>query len=558
LLNLPFQIFTMNRRFFCLIIVLLTGQLVLAQTTLERPKLVVGIVVDQMRQEYLYRFYEKYGAGGFRRLVSEGFMLTNAHYNYTPTVTGPGHASIYSGSTPAIHGIIGNDFYDKQAKKMVNCVEDPLYKPIGNASGNGDVSPWRMLSSTVTDELKLFTQKRSKVIGVSFKDRGAVLPAGHMADAAYWYDGKSGKFISSSYYMAKLPDWVIKFNALNLAEKYLSYDWNTLLPKDQYVESGPDDNPYERRLTGQEKSTFPYKLSQLRTKGNFELLGETPFANDFLTEMAKAALVNEQLGKHTVPDFLCISYSAPDVIGHRTGPNSIELEDVYLRLDKNIEDLLKNLDLEVGTGNYTVFLTADHGVADVPQYLKDNKIPAGYFNEDHLRAKLDEFLKGYYPGKDFIENISNQQIFLHHEAFQRDPKVSGIDMFIVTELIGKYLMTMEGVANFYTEAMLREGDYEADGAKGAIIRGYNNRRSGDIVFYLEPGWFDADSIQGTTHGSSYSYDTHVPVLFYGYGIKKGSSVRYHPITDIAPTISTLLKIKFPSGATGQPVEEIFE
>ncbi|MBA4056032.1 MAG: alkaline phosphatase [Marivirga sp.] len=548
----------MNRRLFSLFSLLLLGHLVIAQATPDRPKLVVGIVVDQMRQEYLYRFYDKFGTGGFRRLMNDGYMLKNAHYNYTPTVTGPGHASVYTGTTPAIHGIVGNDFYDKQAKNIVNCVGDPLHKPVGNPSGNGDVSPWRMLSSTVTDELKLFTQKRSKVIGISFKDRGAVLPAGHMADAAYWYDGQSGKFITSTFYMSKLPEWVVKFNAQNLPDKYLSQDWNTLLPKDQYVESGPDDNPYERKLAEQGKSTFPYKLSELRKTASFGLLSETPFANDFLTEMAKAALVNEQMGKHDVSDFLCISYSAPDAIGHRTGPNSVEVEDVYLRLDKNMEDLLKKLDQEIGAGNYTVFLTADHAVADVPQYLKDNKIPAGYFSDEHLKAKLDEFLSPYYPGKSFIENISNGQIFLNQEAFQRDPKVSGIDMYIVTELIGKYLMTMDGVANFYTEAMLREGDYDAGGIKGAIIRGYNNRRSGDIVFYLEPGWFEGGSIQGTTHGSPYKYDTHVPVVFYGHGVKKGSSVRYHRITDIAPTISTLLKIKFPSGSTGQPVEEMFE
>lgn len=554
--TLQIQLFNMNLRFFSLFALLLFGQLASAQMQQERPKLVVGIVVDQMRQEYLYRFYDKFGAGGFKRLMNDGFMLKNAHYNFAPTVTGPGHASVYTGSTPAIHGIIGNDFYDKQAKSVVNCVGDPVHRPIGNDKGNGDVSPWRMLSSTVTDELKLFTQKRSKVIGMSFKDRGAVLPAGHMADAAYWYNAQSGTFITSTYYMSKLPDWVVKFNAQNLADKYLSQDWNTLLPKEQYAESGPDSSPYERKTGGQ--NTFPYKLSQLRKSGDFELLAETPFANDFLTEMAKAALVNEQMGKRDVPDFLCVSYSAPDAIGHRAGPNSIEVQDVYMRLDKNMEDLLQKLDQEVGAGNYTVFLTADHGVADVPQYLKDNKIPAGYFSDGHLKAKLDEFLMSYYPGKNFIENISNGQIFLNQDAFQRDPKTSGIDMFIVTELIGKYLMNMDGVANFYTEAMLREGDYDAGGIKGSIIRGYNNRRSGDIVFYLEPGWFESGSIQGTTHGSPYTYDTHVPILFYGHGVKKGSSVRYHRITDIAPTISTILKIKFPNGSTGEPIEELFE
>ncbi len=539
-------------------LILVMAQTMMAQKAADRPKLVVGIVVDQMRQEYLYRFYDKFGTGGFKRLINDGFMMRNAHYNYTPTVTGPGHASVYTGTTPAIHGIIGNEFYDKKAKKFVNCVEDPLFKTVGSESVEGDVSPARLLSSTLTDELKLFTQKRSKVIGISSKDRGAVLPAGHMADAAYWYDGKSGKFISSTYYMARLPDWLTKFNDQNLPEKYLSQDWNTLLPIEQYVESGPDDSPYERKFSGQQKSTFPYKVSQLRVKGSYEFLSNTPFASDYLTELAKAIITNEKMGRTTVTDFLCISYSAPDVVGHRTGPNAVEIEDMYLRLDKNVEDLLASLDKSVGAGNYTVFLTADHGVADVPQYLKDSKVPAGYFSEGQLKTKLDQFLNTYYPGKNYIENISNGQIFLNHEAFQQDPRTGGIDMIIVTELIGKFLMTVDGVANYYTSAIIREGNFNDGGVKGFIIRSYHPRRSGDIVISLEPGWFDAVSIQGTTHGSPYSYDTHVPAIFYGFGIKKGSSVRYHAITDIAPTLSALLKIKFPSGCTGQPIEEIFE
>ncbi|MEP6735642.1 MAG: alkaline phosphatase PafA [Chryseolinea sp.] len=548
----------MYYRAFVIVIILVTGHSLWAQQPNERPKLVVGIIVDQMRQEYLYRFNSKFGNGGFKRLMNDGYMLRNAHYNYTPTVTGPGHASVYTGSTPAIHGIIGNEFYDKKTKKFVNCVEDPLQKPVGVTTGDGDVSPWRLLSSTVTDELKLFTQKRSKVIGISSKDRGAVMPAGHLANAAYWYDGKSGKFISSTFYMSKLPDWLTKFNDQNLAEKYLSQDWNTLLPVNQYTESGPDDSPYERKFSGQDKSVFPIKVGQLRVKGSYEFLGNTPFADDFLTELAKSVITNEQMGKHDVTDFLCVSFSAPDAVGHRTGPNSVEQQDMYLRLDKNIEDLLNTLDKEVGAGKYTLFLTADHAVADVPQYFKDNKMPAGYFSEGQLRSRLGDFLNTYYPGKNYVENISNGQIFLNHDEFDQDPKVGGINLIIVTELIGKFLMNLDGVANYYTSSTLREGDYNDGGVKGFINRGYNAKRSGDIVISLEPGWFDAVSVQGTTHGSPYSYDTHVPALFYGFGIKKGSSVRYHPITDIAPTISALLQIKYPSGCTGQPVAEMFE
>jgi hypothetical protein len=547
------------RRIILFFLVAFTGTSFAQSTGMgTKPKLVVGIVVDQMRQEYLSRYYTKFGEGGFKRLMGEGFVLRNAHYNYAPTVTGPGHASVYTGTTPSVHGIVGNDFYDKNQRKIVNCVEDSLRRPVGVEDGNGDVSPWRMLSSTITDELKLFTQKRAKVIGISCKDRGAVLPAGHMADAAYWFDGKTGKFMTSNYYVTQLPEWVNKFNGLNLPAKYLSQEWNTLLPIAQYTESGPDDSPYEKKIGGKAKPVFPYDLPALRGKGGYELLYMTPFANDYITEMSKAGLVGEGLGKDDITDFLCISYSATDAIGHAVGPNAIEVEDVYLRLDRSIADLLKTLDKEVGAGKYTVFLTADHAVADVPQYLKDNKMPAGYFSSEFAKAKLETYLESYFPGRKIIAGIDNDQIFLKHDAFQKDPKSSGIEMMIATELIGKYLMTLDGVANYYTEAVLRQGSYDEKGIKGMVIRGYNPRRSGDIVIVLQPGWFDSGSIQGTTHGSPYTYDTNVPILFYGHGVRKGASVRYHTITDIAPTLSMILNIKFPSGCTGQPIEELLE
>ena len=525
----------------------------------EKPRLVVGIVVDQMRQEYLYRFYDKFGSGGFKRMMNDGFMLKNAHYNYVPTVTGPGHASVYTGTTPAIHGIIGNEYYDKKEKKFVNCVEDSLYAAVGSDASNGKLSPSRMIASTVTDELKLFTQKKGKVIGISIKDRGAILPAGHLADGAYWYESKTGKFISSTYYMKTLPAWVDKFNAQNLPAKYLSQVWQTALPIEQYSESGPDDTPYERLLSGKDKAVFPYDLKAIRGKDKgFGLLSSTPFSNDYVTAMAEAALVGEQMGKDNISDFLCISFSAPDAIGHGHGPNAVEIEDTYIRLDKNIEALLKKLDQEVGQGKYTVFVTADHAVADVPQYIIDNKVPSGYFNDGDLEKQLNEHLSQYYPGKLFIENISNQQIFLNQGAFGKDPRASGLEIYIVTELIGKYLMALDGVATYYTEATLRQGNYDEGGIKGKVIRGYHAKRSGDIVYILEPGWTGSESTRGTTHGSPYTYDTHIPALFYGSGVKTGSSSQLHAVTDIAPTISVLLRIKFPSGTTGQPVSELLD
>jgi predicted AlkP superfamily pyrophosphatase or phosphodiesterase len=524
----------------------------------ERPRLVVGIIVDQMRQEYLYRFNAKMGNGGFKKLINDGFMLKNGHYNYAPTITGPGHASVYTGTTPAIHGIIGNDWYDKNLKKEVNCVNDPKYEVVGVNEGNGDVSPWRMLTTTITDELELFTQKRAKVVGVSIKDRGAVLPAGHTPDGAYWYDSKTGRFITSTYYKTKLPDWVEKFNQLNLPTKYLSGEWNTLLPLNQYIESGPDDSPYEANVPGKDKPVFPYNLKALKKADSFDLLTGTPFSNDYLTEMAKAAVVGENMGSDDVTDFLAISYSATDALGHAVGPNAVEIQDMYLRLDKNIEDLLKNLDAKVGAGNYTVFLTADHAVSDVAQYLKDSNIPAGYFSQSNIQASLNDHLQKYFPGKQIVETIDNGQVFFDQDVFQNDPKASGVELLIATELTINFLLAQDGIANAYAENIIRQGRYDEAGIKGMVIRGFHPKRSGDVVVVLEPGWYPSGRVQGTTHGSPYTYDTHVPMLFYGNGIKKGSSVQYHTITDIAPTLSVLLNIKFPSGCTGQPVKEIFE
>lgn len=521
-------------------------------------KLVVGIVIDQMRQEHLHRFYAKFGNGGFKRILRDGFELKNAHYNYLPTVTAPGHASVYTGTTPAFHGIIGNDWFDKENKKDVYCVEDSRYSVVGNDKAAGNVSPSRLLTTTITDELKLFTQKKAKVVGISFKDRGAVLAAGHLPDGAYWFDSKSGGFVTSTYYMTQLPFWMQKFNSRKLADKYVSQVWNTYHPITQYTESLPDDNPYETKLAGKDKPVFPYDLKIMDEADRYSLLPLTPFANDYLTELAKAAMEGEKLGQDEWTDFLSISYSATDILGHDVGPQSVEIEDMYIRLDKNLEDLLKELDSRVGPANYMLFLTSDHGVAENAQHLTDNRIPAGYFNSAHVKANLVERLQKYFPGREIIQEVAGGQVYLSHEQFKNEPRVGGIDLIISAELISNFLMEVEGIANVYSESVLRQGRFDEEGIKGMVIRGYHPKRSGDLVVVLEPGWYEYGKIQGSTHGSPYSYDTHVPVLFYGNGIKKGSSVKYHPITDIAPTLSVLLNIKFPNGCTGQPITELFE
>jgi predicted AlkP superfamily pyrophosphatase or phosphodiesterase len=528
-----------------------------AQPT-NTPKLVVGIVVDQMRHEYLYRYERKFGDGGFKRLMNQGYTLKNAHYNYAPTVTGPGHASVYTGTTPAVHGIINNDWYDKNLKKGVNCVGDDRQTPVGS-EGNGDVSPWRLLTTTITDELELATQRRAKVVGISMKDRGAVLPAGHTPDGAYWFDGATGKFITSSYYKQGLPTWLEKFNAQNLAEKYLSQEWKTAFPIEQYKESGPDDNAYETKARGKEKPTFPYNLPTLRKdNGNFEYVISTPYGNDLLADLAIATIDGETMGKDEWADMLTVSFSSTDYVGHAMGPNSVEVEDIYIRLDKTIEALLSKLDATVGKNQYVVFLTADHGVADVPSYLKDIKVPGDNLKMGPLKAGLTDYLKQYFPDKNVIEEFSGDQIFLNSEMFNADPRASGVDYLVATELIRNYLLRQDGIAEVYTRQMLQSADFGEQGMRGSVRRGFNTKRSGDLYIVLESGWTTGSNTFGTTHSSPYTYDTHVPILFYGFGIKSGSTVQYHTITDIAPTLSILLKIKFPSGCTGQPVAELLD
>jgi len=531
----------------------------------DRPKLVVGIVVDQMRQEYLYRYAPKFGEGGFKRLMKDGFMLTNAHYNYVPTLTGPGHASIYTGTTPAVHGIIANDWYDKDLKKKVNCVEDDKQKVVGSDKGNGDVSPWRLLSTTVTDELELATQRRSKVIGISIKDRGAVLPAGHTPDGAYWYDELTGKFISSTYYKGALPVWLDKFNARNLADKYLNETWNTFYPITQYKESGPDDNPYEAVLSddwilkGKTRPVFPYNLKELRKLNpEFELLYFTPFGNEILKELALAAIEGEEMGKDEWTDFLAISCSSTDKLGHAVGPNAIEIEDMYIRLDKNIEELLNKLDNDFGEDQYLVFLSSDHGVADVRQYSIDLKLIPETYGPIDFKKGLNDYLSSYFPGKDLIENISNGQVFFNHDFFNADPKSSGVEYLVASELVRSYLLSLDDVSDVFTKSLVQASSYSEGGIKGNVKRGFHPKRSGDVIYTMESGWTSSVKPHVTTHGTGFTYDTHVPILFYGFGVKQGSTANYHTITDIAPTVSTILKIKFPSGTTGQPIVELLK
>jgi len=517
------------------------------------PKLVVGIVVDQMRYDYLTRFWNHFGEDGFKRLVNQGFNCKNNHFNYAPTSTGPGHASVYAGTTPATHGIIGNNWYDKQLDKEVYCASDDNHASVGTTSDGGKMSPHRMNTTTITDELRLHTQMQGKTIAIAIKDRGAVLPGGHTANAAYWFHGADeGNWITSTFYMKELPQWVIDFNTSDTVENY-KRPWTTAKNIETYLESGSDNNAYEGLFETETTPTFPHNTPNLlNKKKDFEILKYTPYGNNITTDFALAALDGESLGKDATTDFLAISYSSTDYIGHKFGVNSKEIQDTYIRLDADLQNLLSTLDRKVGKGEYTVFLTADHGAIDVPTYLSDQKIPADYFEYETIKPKFEEFLNYKFGTTDIVKSFSNYQFFLDHEAI----KNLDIDLDDAQEIIANELLNYDGIDRSYTGQQMMQNKYTS-GIPYILQNGYNQKRSGDVLVVLKPGTISYPKT-GSTHGSPQIYDTHVPLLFYGKGIQKGSTSVRTEIPDIAPTIATLLGIAFPNGTTGNPISEVLE
>lgn len=518
----------------------------------ERPKLVVGIVVDQMRYDYISRFWNGYSEGGFKRLVKEGFNFKNNHYNYAPTSTGPGHASVYTGTTPASHGIIGNDWYDKEIGASVYCAADNTYASVGTASAAGQMSPKQLLTTTISDQLKLHTQSRSKVIAIALKDRGAVLPGGHTADAAYWFHGKEeGSWISSTFYMETLPSWVTQFNS-KVPQQYKK-PWDLLKSEKAYIQSGSDKNNYEGAYRGETAAVFPHDLVSLwEANGSYDILKATAYGNSLTADFALAALKGENLGKGVDTDFLAISFSSTDYVGHQFGVNSREIEDTYYRLDLDLERLLKALDAQVGPGNYSLFLTADHAAVQVPSYLKDLKIPSGYFDSKVFKEKLNAYVADQFGSEDLIENISNYQVFLNRGLVAQ----LDIDLKGMQEDLAQFILQDSAVERTYTAHQMWGGEY-TKGIPYILQNGYNPKRSGDVLFVLKPAVISY-SRTGSTHGSPQIYDTHTPLLFYGKGFKRGASYERSEIPDIAPTLAAMLGIAFPNGTTGKPLTQVLE
>jgi predicted AlkP superfamily pyrophosphatase or phosphodiesterase len=510
-----------------------------------RPKLVVGLVVDQMRWDYLYRYYNRYTNGGFKRLINEGFSAENTYIPYTPTYTACGHTCIYTGSVPAIHGIIGNDWYDPETKKNMYCTEDSTVVTVGSTpSSEGNMSPKNMLSNTITDELRIATNFKGKVIGISLKDRGSILPAGHAANAAYWYQGSTGNWITSSYYMNEVPTWIADYNKLKLANKFYAKNWETLYPIDTYVNSTADEQAYEGK-----SSTFPHSLAQFAGK-NYDAIRSTPYGNTITLDLAKLAILSEDLGKDNITDFLAVSCSATDYVGHQYGPNSIEAEDTYLRLDKDFEEFFNYLDKQVGKGNYTIFLTADHGAAHVPGFMQKNKLPAGVVSDRDIASKLNTYLNDKFKVNNLVLRSMNNQIIFDHDKTDK----GDVSFDVIKSASIDFLKKLDGFANVVDISRISQSTLP-EVQKKMITNGYNAKRSGDLYYILNPNWFNGSST-GTTHGNWNPYDSHIPLVFMGWGIKPGASNKTHYMTDIAPTLAALLHIQMPNGNVGEPITEI--
>ncbi len=532
----------------------------------SRPKLVVGVVVDQMRWDYLYRFYDRYGNGGFKRLLNKGYSCENTMVNYLPSYTAPGHSCIYTGSVPSIHGIAGNEWIDNETGRVWYCAEDTTVWLAGDEKKKPAMSPRNLLATTITDELKLATNFRSRVYGVALKDRGSILPAGHAANAAYWYDEKSGNFVTSTFYKEQYhnPKWLQQFNARKLADSLVLAGWPLLYDAATYTQSTIDDaTNYEEVLAGEKAPIFPHKFDQLNEAVRLKMIKGIPAGNTYTLMMAEACIAGAEggpLGRGNETDFLCVSLSSTDYVGHRFAPNSVELEDCYLRLDMELAKFMEYLDEAVGKDNYLFFLSADHAGAHNPEFLKDNNLPGGLWPNvtKELNAHLRDVFKKDGP---FVANVTNYQVFLKKAAIAADASLSrdkikdAIYHWMLHTMPKKfnvpvsYVMDMENMNKTAVPEPIRT----------MAVNGYHRNRSGCLQVVLAPGWFETDGPEphrGTTHGSWNPYDTHIPLLWYGWNIPQGHTNTVVNMTDISATLAAMLHIQMPSGCVGKPITEL--
>ena len=522
----------------------------------DKPKLVIGIVVEELNYNQLEKFHDKLCENGIKKLINEGTYFKNASYEYLLTQSAPGHATIATGAEPSFHGITSDNWYTPLKNELINCTKDVSVNSVGGSFESGLHSPVNLLVSTFSDELAIATNKKAKVFGVGLKESSAIFSAGHTANAAYWFDNTTGTWMSSSYYISALPDWVNDFNAMKFSDTYLNSTWNLLRPAKDYADCLPDSNSFEIGFNN--INYFPYDLKKLRSKNTFSsindysLLRETPFGNSLTTNFAIRLIQKERLGKDNVTDYLSICYSATDYIGHRFGPSSVEMGDAILRLDDDIKNLLTFINDSIGKKNVLIYFTAAHGISEIPAVLEKNRIPSGYFQQNQALQLLRSYLNAIYGEGEWVKGYSERQIFLNRTLIE-DARLSLDD---VQKKVARFLVQFTGVEAAYPYSAFEANDF-GNGNLKRIINNFSPQRSGDVIVILNPGWVEKVNDFVTNYNSPYEYDSHVPLIWYGWTVNRATVTRQVNITDIAATLSTLCKVPYPNACTGEPMFELF-
>jgi predicted AlkP superfamily pyrophosphatase or phosphodiesterase len=522
----------------------------------DRPKLVVAIIVEQLKYDQLERFRDRFGENGIRRLINEGTYFRNASFDYMLTQSAPGHATISTGATPSLHGITSDNWFVPLRNELINSTRDINVNPVGGSFESGLHSPVNLHASTFSDELSMASKKKAKIFGVGMNEKASILTAGHSANAAFWFDNTTGTWMTSSYYINQLPGWVNDFNAMRYPDTFLNGSWTLLKPGENYSDCLPDSNKYEAGLQGQ--NYFPYDLKKIRakfgtgSKKDFSLILETPYANTITTNFAMKLIENENLGMDETTDYISICYSATDNIGHRFGPSSVEMGDAIFRLDEEVKQLLDFLNTRIGKRNILVYFTSAHGICEIPQVLQSNRIPAGYFQQNQALQLLRSYLNAVYGEGDWVKGYSEKQVFLNRSLIE-DARLSLDD---VQKKVARFLVQFQGVSAAYPYSAFEANDF-SNGNLKRIINNFNPQRSGDVILLLNPGWIEKETDHVTNHNSPFEYDSHVPLIWYGWTINRAAVTRKVNMTDIAATLSSLCRIPAPNACTGEPMTELF-
>jgi predicted AlkP superfamily pyrophosphatase or phosphodiesterase len=521
---------------------------------ISKPKLVVLIIADQFKADYLFRFNHLFGNNGFKRLISRGAYFTNANYPYANTRTATGHSTIVSGSIPAIHGVIGNGWYDRETGGLIYSATDKKVRGVG--SDRATSSPSLLLTTTLGDQLRISNNYQSKSIGISHKDRSATFIAGRSGNAAYWFDNKNGAMVSSTYFINSLPDWVVNFNNQRLADQYFRKIWDRKLPDSAYNISDSDDAPYERAMEG-EKTVFPHVIDGNESEigaAYYHQFTATPFANEFLLRFAISALKEEKLGQDEFPDLLAVSFSSTDLVGHNYGPYSQEMEDMVIRFDDVLAIFLDAIDQQLGLDNVLIAFTSDHGVAPIPDYSQAHNQGGIRILGAELISNVEKALQSRYGEGEYISSLVNNQFYLNEKTI-REKKLNQAE---VEDFVGQVAIKTKGIATFFTRSRILSGEVSNTVIGLKIMAGFHQKRSGDVWLLPEPLTLIAhgpDEIFGTDHGTPYVYDTHVPIIIAGYGIKPGIYQMPASPSDITPTLCSIVGIAAPSGSVGRVLNE---